>query len=142
MEATAIIAGDSKIYSIAAASIVAKVTRDRIMRELHEKFPAYGFDQHKGYPSPAHRATLAQLGPCEEHRMSYRPVREAAERRGNEKMLARWARVRDTKTKNAPAAGGSPKKSKNKGKSDPPLTPIKSMQRAAGKHQMSRRLEL
>jgi ribonuclease HII len=57
------------------ASIIAKVTRDRLMVALEAKFPGYGFAQHKGYPTPAHRAALAALGPCPEHRRSFAPVR-------------------------------------------------------------------
>ena len=57
-----------------AASILAKVARDRHMRELHLRWPEYGFDEHKGYGTPAHRAALARLGPCPAHRRSYAPV--------------------------------------------------------------------
>ncbi len=67
--------GDSKVLSIAAASIVAKVTRDRLMVELDQRFPGYGFRQHKGYGTAGHQASLRQLGPCAEHRMSFQPVR-------------------------------------------------------------------
>lgn len=66
-----IIRGDLTIKSIAAASIVAKVTRDRLMVELAGQFPAYGFDVHKGYATKAHRAAIRAHGPCEHHRMSY-----------------------------------------------------------------------
>jgi ribonuclease HII len=75
-----IIQGDRKIYSIAAASILAKVTRDRLMVELHEKYPIYNFQQHKGYPTAAHRAILFQHGPCEIHRRTYGPVKVAIEK--------------------------------------------------------------
>jgi ribonuclease HII len=75
-----IIQGDRKIYSIAAASILAKVTRDRLMVELHEKYPIYNFQQHKGYPTAAHRAILLQHGPCEIHRRTYAPVKVAIEK--------------------------------------------------------------
>lgn len=67
--------GDSKVLSIAAASIVAKVTRDRLMGELDQLFPGYGFRQHKGYGTAGHQASLRQLGPCAAHRMSFQPVR-------------------------------------------------------------------
>ena len=60
--------------SVAAASVVAKVTRDQRMVRLHQHFPAYGFDRHKGYGTQAHRQALAKHGPCRQHRMSYRPV--------------------------------------------------------------------
>jgi ribonuclease HII len=73
----AVIKGDAKSLSIAAASIVAKVTRDRLMVRLDRLFPGYGFAIHAGYPTPAHRAALKALGPCREHRRSYAPVRAA-----------------------------------------------------------------
>ena len=72
---TAIIKGDAKSHSIAAASILAKVTRDRLMREFHEQWPEYGFAQHKGYGTAAHQAALEQHGPCPIHRRSFAPVR-------------------------------------------------------------------
>ncbi len=75
--AEAIIGGDAIEPAIMAASILAKVARDRRMLELHLRYPQYGFDRHKGYPSPAHRAALAAYGPCPEHRRSYAPVRDA-----------------------------------------------------------------
>jgi len=68
--------GDGLSFSIAAASIVAKTYRDRLMTELDRAYPGYGFAAHKGYDTPAHRAALARLGPCPEHRMSYRTVRD------------------------------------------------------------------
>lgn len=71
-----IVRGDSKSISIAAASIVAKVTRDRIMDELHELYPQYGFKQHKGYPTKSHKAALALHGPCPIHRRTFRPVKD------------------------------------------------------------------
>ncbi|MBA4148104.1 MAG: ribonuclease HII [Verrucomicrobia bacterium] len=72
---TAIIAGDSLSYSIAAASIIAKVTRDRMMVEYHQIYPAYGFHEHKGYGTPAHVAAIRQHGPCPIHRMTFAPIR-------------------------------------------------------------------
>ena len=74
-----VIKGDSLIYSIAAASIIAKVTRDHIMLELDKKYPLYNLKQHKGYPTLAHRMALWEHGPCEFHRVSYAPVRLAIE---------------------------------------------------------------
>jgi ribonuclease HII len=71
----AVIKGDATSLSIAAASIVAKVARDRLMARLDGLHPGYGFAVHAGYPTEAHRAALQQLGPCREHRRSYRPVR-------------------------------------------------------------------
>ena len=70
----AIVAGDARCRSIAAASIVAKVTRDRIMGELDAECPGFGWTQNKGYPTPAHRRALAELGPTRHHRRSFAPV--------------------------------------------------------------------
>lgn len=72
----AIVKGDSKVAAISAASILAKVERDRQMYALHESYPQYGFDQHKGYPTALHMALLRQHGPCPEHRRSFGPVRD------------------------------------------------------------------
>ena len=66
--------GDQAVACVAAASIIAKVTRDRIMVELAAQYPGYGFDGHKGYVTAAHQAALAALGPCPQHRLSYRNV--------------------------------------------------------------------
>ncbi|MGH3423994.1 MAG: ribonuclease HII [Nocardioidaceae bacterium] len=63
--------GDAVAACVAAASVIAKVTRDALMTELHEQFPAYGFDVHKGYVTPGHSATLRQYGPCPEHRRRF-----------------------------------------------------------------------
>jgi len=78
--AQAIVKGDAKVPAISAASIVAKVHRDRWCAGLHERWPAYGFDGHKGYPTPAHLQALQEHGPCPEHRCSFAPVRQAARR--------------------------------------------------------------
>ena len=72
--AEAWIGGDARERSIMAASILAKVTRDRYMRELHPSHPQYGFDEHKGYSTPAHLAALRAYGPCQQHRRSFAPV--------------------------------------------------------------------
>ena len=74
--AEALIGGDALDRAIMAASILAKVSRDRYMLQLHEQHPEYGFDQHKGYGTPAHLAALRQHGPCAHHRQSFAPVRE------------------------------------------------------------------
>ena len=68
--------GDSLSLSVAAASIIAKVTRDRIMRKLDRMYPQYGFLRNKGYPTPEHLAALDKFGPCEIHRRSFAPVIE------------------------------------------------------------------
>lgn len=72
----AVVKGDSRVASIAAASILAKVTRDRELVELDRQYPGYGLARHKGYPSPEHLQALRLLGPSPIHRRSYRPVAE------------------------------------------------------------------
>ncbi|MBS0431285.1 MAG: ribonuclease HII [Proteobacteria bacterium] len=74
--ARAIVGGDAIAPSISAASILAKVTRDRLMREMDEHWPGYGFARHKGYPVPEHLSALQRLGPCPQHRRSFAPVRQ------------------------------------------------------------------
>lgn len=66
-----VVKGDARSYSIAAASVLAKVTRDRQCLEMDEKYPEYGFAGHKGYPTKAHMAKVIELGPCPEHRRSF-----------------------------------------------------------------------
>ncbi len=73
-EEICVVKGDSKVFSIASASVLAKVSRDRHMLELHEAFPAYEFASHKGYSTPRHVAILRKVGPCSEHRRSFAPV--------------------------------------------------------------------
>ncbi|MEI6278396.1 MAG: ribonuclease HII [Verrucomicrobiae bacterium] len=75
---TALVGGDGISLSIAAASIIAKVGRDRIMEDLDRQFPEYGYSQHKGYPTPDHLARLRKHGPCPVHRRSFAPVAQAA----------------------------------------------------------------
>ena len=72
---TALVKGDAKSYSIAAASVLAKVTRDRMMLEFHARHPGYGFAEHKGYGTPQHLAAIARLGACPIHRRSFAPIR-------------------------------------------------------------------
>ena len=74
MEAQAIVKGDATVAEISAASILAKTARDADMRLLHARFPQYGFDRHKGYPTAAHFSALQQHGACPEHRRSFAPV--------------------------------------------------------------------
>jgi ribonuclease HII len=73
---TPIVKGDARSYSIAAASVLAKVTRDRKMEDYHRQWPAYGFAEHKGYGTAEHLAALAKHGPCPIHRRSFAPVRQ------------------------------------------------------------------
>jgi ribonuclease HII len=74
-----VVKGDSKVFSIAAASVLAKVSRDRHMVALHEAFPAYEFASHKGYSTPRHVRILREKGPCSEHRRSFAPVSDTLE---------------------------------------------------------------
>ncbi|MGA0570753.1 ribonuclease HII [Variovorax sp. VNK109] len=75
--AEAIVKGDSLVQSISAASIIAKVHRDRLCLELHQRWPNYGFDSHKGYGTEQHMIALREHGPCEAHRRSFAPVHGA-----------------------------------------------------------------
>jgi ribonuclease HII len=97
----AVIGGDRAAACVAAASVLAKVTRDRIMVELHERIPRYGFGEHKGYCTPEHNASLLAHGPCSEHRFSYLNVLRAARLHGLNAPSRRRARV-------APAPVGGP----------------------------------
>ena len=78
-----IIKGDAKSISIAAASIIAKVTRDRILDELDVKYPMYGYKKHKGYPTKAHLEAIEKYGITDEYRKSYKPVQKIIEKQGN-----------------------------------------------------------
>ncbi len=80
VDAEALVRGDGRSLSIAAASIVAKVTRDRLMIAADEEYPGYGFARHKGYGTRAHSDALIKLGPCPLHRRSFKPVRALLER--------------------------------------------------------------
>jgi ribonuclease HII len=75
---TALVKGDARSYSIAGASVLAKVTRDRLMRQYDERYPGYGFAEHKGYGTPQHLAAIQALGPCPIHRRSFAPFRPVA----------------------------------------------------------------
>jgi len=75
-----VVKGDARVAEISAASILAKVERDRQMQQLHLQFPEYGFARHKGYPTPEHLEALSRLGALPEHRRSFRPVREQLNR--------------------------------------------------------------
>ncbi len=77
---TPVVHGDVLCYTIAAASIVAKVARDRMMVEMDARHPGYGFARHKGYPTPQHLAALDLMGPSPEHRRTFAPVRRALDR--------------------------------------------------------------
>jgi len=73
-----IIKGDQKVFSISAASIIAKVTRDRIMLKMHQEYPNYGFDGHKGYGTATHIKAIKTFGPCKIHRKSFEPIKSIA----------------------------------------------------------------
>ena len=73
---TPIIKGDGRSISIAAASIVAKVSRDRLMEQYHQDYPEFGFSRHKGYPTRAHKAAIRQFGCCPIHRRTFKGVKE------------------------------------------------------------------
>jgi ribonuclease HII len=74
---TALVKGDARSFSIAAASVLAKVTRDRLMRAYHARFPEYGFDAHKGYGTAQHLAAIAKFGACPIHRQTFAPLKLA-----------------------------------------------------------------
>lgn len=80
MSAKAVVKGDRTVAAISAASILAKTSRDAEMLKLHDLFPVYGFDRHKGYPTAAHLAAIQQYGICEIYRKSFAPVRRLIER--------------------------------------------------------------
>ena len=83
----ACIDGDAKIASIAAASIIAKVTRDRLMSELAQVYPGYGFERHKGYGTPGHRAAIDKLGLTAIHRRSFKPIQMALARLSGQRLV-------------------------------------------------------
>jgi ribonuclease HII len=83
--------GDVVTASVAAASVIAKVTRDRMMDRYHRRFPQYGFDHHRGYGTPAHRAAIAEHGPCPIHRMSFKGMTLYLEDRATYERLYRKA---------------------------------------------------
>ncbi|PIR73631.1 MAG: ribonuclease HII [Candidatus Moranbacteria bacterium CG10_big_fil_rev_8_21_14_0_10_35_21] len=80
-EQLAVVGGDKIVKSISAASIIAKVTRDRIMLEMHDKYPQYGFDKHKGYGTKLHMEKIIEYGPCEIHRQSFEPMASLAKKK-------------------------------------------------------------
>jgi len=77
MTVAAVVKGDARVAAISAASILAKVHRDRLCQDLHAQYPQYGFGGHKGYPTPAHLAALREHGPCLQHRRSFAPMRDS-----------------------------------------------------------------
>lgn len=90
MPSLPVIGGDAAAACIAAASVLAKVSRDRLMVAMDGEHPGYGFADHKGYSTPAHTAALGELGPCAEHRFSFINVRRSAETKGE----SRWKHIR------------------------------------------------
>ncbi len=83
LNSRALVGGDGKSLCVAAASILAKVTRDEYMRQLDEELPGYGFAKHKGYPTSQHYDAISKLGPCKEHRLSYNGVLKGGSLKNN-----------------------------------------------------------
>jgi len=90
--AEAIVKGDARVKAISAASILAKVHRDRLCLQLHEQHPQYGFDGHKGYATALHLAALREHGACSEHRRTFAPVREVLPMLDDERQVDQLAR--------------------------------------------------
>lgn len=105
VDSLAVIKGDQVMGCVAAASVVAKVTRDRIMRAVHIQYAEYDFAQHKGYVTAAHSTALARYGPCEEHRLSYVNVAVQAAQAGKERSLRLEDRVAMTSLHGATETG-------------------------------------
>jgi ribonuclease HII len=80
MAVRTVVGGDAKVRAISAASIIAKVHRDRLCMQLHDEHPQYGFDSHKGYSTPEHLSALQEHGACPHHRRSFAPVRDVLDR--------------------------------------------------------------
>merc|ERR1719354_169412 len=114
VECEAVVKGDSKVHAIAAASIIAKVTRDRLMNEYDKVYPQYKFLSHKGYPTPEHKALIKKHGPCEIHRRSFNPV----------KTMLGWSRPDDKKK-------GKQKKLKGKKKAKRKASKSKTMKKGS-----------
>ena len=102
-----IVKGDTRSISIAAGSILAKVARDAMMKELSEEFSGYGFARHKGYPTPEHYAALKELGPCSIHRQTFAPVRAEAVRLGLIQAPAITVKRRAVRAKNSDSGSTS-----------------------------------
>ncbi|HET9256514.1 MAG TPA: ribonuclease HII [Pseudonocardiaceae bacterium] len=102
----AVIGGDRSAACVSAASVLAKVTRDRIMAELHTRMPQYGFGEHKGYCTPEHTAALLAHGPCAEHRFSYANVALAAARGASGAPAGPWFRMESRRPHRHPRVGG------------------------------------
>lgn len=83
IECQTIVSGDSYCLSIACASIIAKVTRDRLLVKYHSRYPQYDFKNNKGYPAPKHKEALEKIGPCKIHRKSYAPIQELINKKSN-----------------------------------------------------------
>ncbi len=98
-----LVKGDSRCYSIAAASIIAKVTRDRLMLDLHGRYPGYGFDRHMGYGTKEHVNALHRLGPTPEHRLSFNPLRDWLSEGG----VAGWPGVAPAKERTSTSAAAA-----------------------------------
>lgn len=130
-ETLCVIKGDTLIYSIAAASIIAKVTRDRIMRQQHDLYPEYAFSLHKGYPTLQHRQALMLHGPCAIHRKTYSPVKLALERQAaNSPQKSESAKSAGKRSRAGPLSNPSSLERRQKlDMSTPPPSPAKTRRR-------------
>merc|ERR1712032_1526258 len=132
-----VINGDAEVLSISAASIIAKVHRDRLMSELHGKYPVYGFAEHKGYGTASHLEALKIHGPCPEHRRSFGPIKEDAEPTSAEGsgLLDALHALKSSESLTAaatPAKNIPAKRSSGKRLSDTVTTPAKETEASAG----------
>merc|ERR1719187_979372 len=104
--------GDSKVYCIGAASIIAKVQRDRMMEAYDKMYPLYGFAGHKGYPTPQHKALVLSKGPCDIHRKSFRPVKDWYQRHKPE-VHEKWEALKKQRAEERKSRLSKEKKAKN-----------------------------
>lgn len=108
-----IVKGDGKCFSIGAASILAKVTRDRLMVEAHAKWPQYGFAQHKGYGTKAHMAAVRAHGPCPIHRLTFRPLPEIVAKLAEQENVQALAQRADARPQSADPSSRAGRRASN-----------------------------